>query len=240
VVDRVIDYEATGAAGVEDAVVGVFSTRTVKVGGGECSCVKGGPEDWFASAIRTLMDYSIVDIEVSDVFGDPWPMISTDEREGVVTSIARVVSHPLAPWVISVPLLSLRRSMSHPCGISGSAEKGGRRVINRLVIFLLHIWVDDVGEDGDVSEVREVVEGIVGDEDRVGRLAAPAHDSNSRHEMVCPLFDDVKGCMVSCSIPYDTSCHSLHVLYLFLAGRDAVFAIRGRWRDGQDRLTYCP
>ena len=74
----------------------------------------------------------------------------------------------------------------------------------------------------------------------MGRLAAPAHDSNGRHEVICPLLDDVKGDRVSCSILYNASCHPLHVSYLFLAGRDAVFAIRGRWRNGQDRLAYRP
>jgi len=73
----------------------------------------------------------------------------------------------------------------------------------------------------------------------MGRLAAPAHDSNGRHKVVCPLLDDVKWGRVSCSIFYDTSCHSLHVSYLFLTGWDAVFAIRGRWGDGRDRFADC-
>ena len=157
-----------------------------------------------------------------------------------MASIARVIPHPLAPWVISIPFFGLRGSVSHSCWISGSAKKGGWGIINRLVVLFLHIWIDDVSEDGDVTEVQEVVEGVVRDEDRVGRLTAPAHDSDGGHEMICPFLDDVKRGRMSCSILYDTLCHSLHVLYLLLARWDAVFAIRGRWGDGQDRLAYCP
>jgi len=152
-VNRVINYEATGAAGVEDAVVGVFSTRMVEVGGGECSCVKGSPEDGFAFTICTLMDYSIVDVEVADVLGDTWSMVCADEGKGVVTGVTRVVLHPLTPWVIGILLLSLCGSMGHPCWISGSTEKGRWSVINRLFFFLLHIWIDDVSENRNVAEV---------------------------------------------------------------------------------------
>jgi len=129
-IDRVIDYEATGTAGVEDAMVSVFSTRTVEVGGGECLCVKGGPKDSFAFAICTLMDYSIVDVEVANVFGDTWSMVCTDEREGVVTGVAGVISHPLAPWMISIPFLSLGGDMSHPCWVSGATEEGRWGVVD--------------------------------------------------------------------------------------------------------------
>jgi len=68
----------------------------------------------------------------------------------------------------------------------------------------------------------------------MGGLAAPAHDSNGGHKVVCPFLDDVKWGGVSCSVMYDALCHSLHVSYLFLAGWDAVFALRGRWGDGED------
>jgi len=119
-VDGVVDYETTSAARIEDAVISVFSTGAIKIGGGERSCVKGGPEDGFAFAIRALMDYSIVDIEVADVLSDVWPMVSSDEGEGVVAGVARVISHPLAPWMISISLLGLCGRMSHPCWISGS------------------------------------------------------------------------------------------------------------------------
>jgi len=78
-VNRVIYYEATGAAGVEDGVISVLNTRTIEVGGRECSCVKGGPEDGFAFTICTLMDHSIVDVEVADILGNAWSVIRPDE-----------------------------------------------------------------------------------------------------------------------------------------------------------------
>jgi len=152
-IDRVIDYEATGAAGVEDAMVSVLSTRTVEVGGGECSGVKGGSEDGFAFAICTLMDYSIVDVEVADVLGDTWPVVCTDEREGVMAGVTRVISHPLTPWMVSIPFFSLHGDMSHPCWVSGATEEGRWGVIDGLSILFFHVWVDDVSEDRDVAEV---------------------------------------------------------------------------------------
>jgi len=153
-INRIVDYEVTGAAGVKDGIISVFGTRVVEVWGGECSCVKGSPEDGFAFPICTLMDYSIVDIEVADVLGDVWPLIRTNEGEGVMAGIAGVVMHPLAPWVVSVPFaLSLSGGMSHPSWVSSTAEESGWGIVNGFFIFLLCVWFNDVSEDGDVTEV---------------------------------------------------------------------------------------
>ena len=129
-VNRIVDYEATGAAGVEDGMVSVFSTRAVEVGSREWSCVEGCPEDAFAFAVCTLMDYSIVDIEVADILGDTWSLVCTNKGEGVVAGVARVVAHPLTPWMVSIPLLSLCGGMSHSRWVSGTAEEGRWGVIN--------------------------------------------------------------------------------------------------------------
>jgi len=77
--------------------------------------------------------------------------------------------------------------------------------------------------------MREVVEGVVGDENGMCGLAAPAHDSHGGHEVVSPFFDNIKWGGVGCSVTYDTSCHSLYVAHFLLAGQDAVFAIRSGW-----------
>jgi len=79
VIDGVIYYETTSAVGIEDAMISVLSTWAIEVGGGECSCMKGGSENRFSFTICTLMDDSIVDIEVADVLGDAWSMVSADE-----------------------------------------------------------------------------------------------------------------------------------------------------------------
>jgi len=149
----IVHYEATGAAGVEDAMVSVLDTGTVEIGGGECSCMEGGPKDGFILAIRTLVDYSIIDVEVMDVLGDAWPLICADEGKGVVAAIPRVVAHPFSTWVVSFPFLSLSGGMCHPCWISGSSEESGRGAVDRFFVLFLHIWFDDVGEDGDVAEM---------------------------------------------------------------------------------------
>ena len=96
-------------------MISVFSTRTVEVGGREWSCVKGCPKDGFAFTVCTLMDYSIIDVEVADVFGDAWPMIRTYKREGVVAGVPRIVTHPVSSWVVSIPFFSLGGGMHHPC-----------------------------------------------------------------------------------------------------------------------------
>jgi len=126
----IIYYEVTSAAGIEDSVVGVLDAGTVEVGGGECLCMEGGPEDSFILAICTLMDYSIVDFEVTDVFGDARPLIRTDERKGVVAAVTRVVAHPFSTWMVSVSFLSLSRGMSHSCWVSGATEEGRWGAVN--------------------------------------------------------------------------------------------------------------
>jgi len=151
-VNCIVDYEAASAAGVKDGVVGVFSTRAVEVGGRKWSCVEGGPEDGFALTICTLMDYSIVDFEVADVLGDARSLVSTDEGKGVVTTVARIVAHPFSTWMVGTLFFSLSGGVRHPCWVSGSLEESGWGVVDRFVFFL-HIWFDDVGEDGDVTEV---------------------------------------------------------------------------------------
>jgi len=216
-VNRIINYEAAGAARVEDGVISVFSTRAVEIGSREWLCMKGCPKDSFAFAVCTLIDYSIIDIEVMDVFGDTWPMIRTNKGKGVVAGVFRFVTHPLAPWMVSIPFFSLHGSMSHSRWVSGAMEEGRWGVISWFFVLSFHVWVDDVSKNGDVMEVREVVEGIVRDEDRVSGLTTPAHDSDGGHKVVGPLFDDIKWGVVSCSVSYDTSCHSLHVSYLLLA-----------------------
>jgi len=123
-VECVIHYEATGAAGVKDGMVGVFDTRAIEIGGGEYLCMEGGPKDSFILAICTLVDYSIIDVEVVDVFGGMWPLICANETKGVVAAVTRIVPHPFSPWVVSVPFLSLGGGVSHSCWISGTMEEG--------------------------------------------------------------------------------------------------------------------
>ena len=149
----VVYYKATGAARIKDGVVSVLDTGTIEVRGGECLCVEGSSENGFILALCTLMDYSIVDVEVANVLGDMWPLVCTDEREGVVTAVTRVVAHPFSTWMIIAPFLGLSRGMCHSCWVSSAAKEGGWGVVNRFFIFSFHVWVDDVSENGDVAEM---------------------------------------------------------------------------------------
>jgi len=56
--------------------------------------------------------------------------------------------------------------MSHFHWGSNTLEEGRWGGVDRS-ITIFHVWVNDVGKDGDEAEVGEVVEGIVGDRDRV-------------------------------------------------------------------------
>jgi len=130
VVECVIHYEVTCAAGIEDGVVSVLDTGTVKIWSGKCSRMEGGPEDSFILAICTLMDYSIVDFEIADVLGDARSLVSTDEGKGVMTTVARIVTHPFPTWVVSIPFFSLSGGVRHPCWVSGLSEESGWGVVN--------------------------------------------------------------------------------------------------------------
>ena len=153
-VNHIINYEVTGAAGVEDGVVSVFGTRMVKIGGRECSCMERGSENGLVFAVCALMDYSIIEVEVADVFGNARSLIYTNEGKGIVAGITRIVAHPLASWMISIPLiLSLSRGVSQSGWVSGTMEESGWGAANRFFILFLHVRLNDVGEDGDVMEV---------------------------------------------------------------------------------------
>jgi len=166
-VEHVVDDKMTGTAGVEDDVVGVLDTGMIEVGGGECTCVKKGPIDSLVLALCPLMDYSIVDIEVVDVLGSSWSMVGVDEDKWVVTGIGGVKVHPLTTWVVSILcLLGLGGDMGDFRQSGKTVKEGGWRSVNQL-IFIFHVGVDDVSEDGDKAEVGEVIEDIVSDKDGV-------------------------------------------------------------------------
>jgi len=149
----IVHYEVTGAVGIEDGVVSVLDTRMVKIWSGKCSRMEGGPKDGYILAICTLMDYSIIDFEVTDILGDAWSLVSTNEGEGVVTAVARIVAHLFPTWMVSIPFFGLSGGVHHPCWVSGSSEESGWGIVDRFFIFSLHVWFDDVSEDGDVTEV---------------------------------------------------------------------------------------
>jgi len=129
-IECVVHYEATGAIGVKDGMVSVLDTGTVEVGGGECLRMEGSPKDGFILAVCTLVDYSIVDVEVMDIFGNVRPLIRTNKREGVVAALARVVVHPFSTWVVIISFLSLSGGVSHSCWVSGTMEEGRRGAVD--------------------------------------------------------------------------------------------------------------
>ena len=122
----IVDNKSTSTAGVEDGVIGVFNTRTMEVGGGEGMCMERGAIDSSVLALHPLMNYSIVDTEVTNILGGMWSVVWTDIDERVVAGVAKVETHPLTTWVISVlHILSLGRDMGDFCW-SGETMKEGR------------------------------------------------------------------------------------------------------------------
>jgi len=86
-----------------------------------------------------------------------WPSISSNKDKGVVTGVARVEVHPLAPWMVSVfHVLCLSGSMGHFCW-GGDAVKEGRWGGVDRSITVFHIWIHDVSEDRNEAKVGEVV-----------------------------------------------------------------------------------
>ena len=61
VVKGVVNNKTTSAAGVEDGMVGIFNARSIEIGSGEGSYVKGGAIDGLVLALCPLVDYSIID-----------------------------------------------------------------------------------------------------------------------------------------------------------------------------------
>jgi len=85
-----------------------------------------GAIDGFVLAFCPLMDYSIVDAEVTDVFGSMWSVVWTNVDKRVVAGVAKVEMHPLTTRVISIlHILSLGRDMGDFCW-SGKTMKKGR------------------------------------------------------------------------------------------------------------------
>jgi len=125
-IKSIINNKTTSAAGIEDGVVSVLDTGMMEVGGGECSCVKGGAIDGLVFAFCSLIDYSIIDIEVTDVFGGMWSIIWTNKDEGVVAGVPRVEAHPFTSWMTSVfHVFCLGRGMGDLCW-GGDIVKEGR------------------------------------------------------------------------------------------------------------------
>ena len=131
-VKGIVDDKAGSAARVKDGVVGVFGTWMMEVRGGVRACMKGGAIDGLVFAFCSLVDNAIVDQEVVDIFGRTRPSISTNEDKRVVTSVARVETHPLAPWVVSVLLhiFCLSGGMSYFCWGGNTVEKGRWGCVN--------------------------------------------------------------------------------------------------------------
>jgi len=60
-VKGIVNDKAGGAAGMEDGMVGVFDTWTIKVRGRVGLCMKRGAVDGFVLALSSLVDDPVVD-----------------------------------------------------------------------------------------------------------------------------------------------------------------------------------
>ena len=101
-IESIVNNKMTGAAGIENSMVSVLDTRMIEVGGRKYVCMKGGAIGGLAFALCPLMNYPIIDIEITDVFGSAQPMVWPDKDKGVVTGVPRIKVHPLTTWVVSI------------------------------------------------------------------------------------------------------------------------------------------
>ena len=169
-----------------------------------------------------------------DILGGMWSGICPDEDKGVMAGVAGIKTHPLATWVISIlRIFCLGGGVGYLCWGCDMLEKGRWGGVDQS-IAIFHVWVNDVGEYGNETEVREVVEGFISDGDRMHWFTATAHNSDGIHKVVSPVFDNVEWDRVSHAVTQDASCQFLHVAHLFFTWWDAMFVIRGRWGDRGD------
>jgi len=89
-----------------------------------------------------------------NILGCTWSSISADEDKGVVTSVARIEVHPLASWMISVlfHVFSLSGGIGYFCWGRNAVKEGRWEGVDGS-IAVLHVWVNDIGEYWDETEV---------------------------------------------------------------------------------------
>ena len=98
----VVHYDLARTAGVEDIKVSVFDTGTTEVGGGECPSVKRSSIDQFILATSPLVNHTIFERQVADIFGRAWTCVFVSIDQGVMGWVAKVKFHPFSSWMVIV------------------------------------------------------------------------------------------------------------------------------------------
>ena len=101
-VEHVVHYNPTSATGVENVKVSIFDTWATIVGSRECMSVKRGGVDWFVFATSALIDNTIFEGQVADVFGYTWTCVFVSIDKGVVSWVAKIELHPFSSWVVII------------------------------------------------------------------------------------------------------------------------------------------
>ena len=114
-----------------------------------------------------------------------------------MAGVAGIEMHLLATWMISVLcILCLGGGVGYFCRGCDTLEEGRWRGVDRsLAVF--QIWVDNVSAYWDAAEVREVVKRFISSRDGMCWFTTVTHDFDGTHEVVSPVFDDIKWDRVS-------------------------------------------
>ena len=72
IVECIVDNDSARAAGVENVQVGIFDTRTTKVGGRECTSMEGSRIDRLVLASSPLVDDPVISREIADILSRFW------------------------------------------------------------------------------------------------------------------------------------------------------------------------
>jgi hypothetical protein len=186
-----VNEGASGMGGVENVVVGVFWTGTVKIGGREGSCMEGkgvNNTTFIASPHKSgLISYWLV----GDILGRLGLAKLVNKDKWVVPKVSCIEFLPAFTRMVSVSKGCERVACAgNGNGTGGKAAMNdrGRRASEWL--FFVHVAKKDISKGGNVEEVEDVmvlldvdIEGFV-----LKSLISKYHDG--REETVCP---SVKG-----------------------------------------------
>ena len=64
--------------------------------------VKGGGIDWFVFATSALMDDTILEGQVADIFGCMWTCVFANIDKGVVSWVTKIELHPFSSWMVVI------------------------------------------------------------------------------------------------------------------------------------------
>ena len=143
----IVDEESRGGGGVKDVKVIVFDPRTVKVGGGVCSCVEGNGILGVALLTNSYKVSVHADLSKGDIMCHLILTILVEEDKWVLLRITTVIFAPPVSWMIwIIKLFGELRDVGDRARCGG--EGNGRVVLSKpnwfitLYIAIRHVTLN--------------------------------------------------------------------------------------------------